>query len=299
MNLQEVFNKIAELWFVTIFTVDKTNVTLGQIAVGICIFVIGFILIKSITKMVDKKILAKADLEISVRHTIKSFLFYFLLVFLALFTLRMLGIPLTIFTVLGGALAIGVGFGSQNIVNNFISGLIVMIEKPVRINDFIELEGLTGKVERIGARSTIVSSTDNTWHVVPNSFLLEKSLLNWTLSDDVIRASVTVGVAYGSPTRKVEEHLMAVMKNSEAILSYPEPIVLFEDFADNSLNFRLLFWIKATNPLTVRKVASELRYEIDDRFNEAGIVIAFPQRDVHLDTLRPLQIEVKKETNPN
>tara|TARA_B100001248_G_scaffold262708_1_gene261286 strand:- start:12292 stop:13176 length:885 start_codon:yes stop_codon:yes gene_type:complete len=293
MELQDFIAQIEKVWRFVIFSVDKSDITLGQIIVGIFIFVFGFIGIKFVTRTIDKRFLAKFDLDVSARFTIKSFVFYTMLVFLILFTLRLLSIPLTVFTVLGGALAIGVGFGSQNIVNNFISGLIVMLEKPVRINDFIDIGGLTGRVERIGARSTIVSSTDNTWHVIPNSFLLEKSLLNWTLSDDIIRSSVKVGVAYGSDVKKVEKLLYQAAQDNAMVLERPAPLVLFEDFGDNSLNFIILYYIKATGPLKMRKVASDLRFTINELFNDNQIVIAFPQRDVHLDTLKPLQVELR------
>lgn len=237
---------------------------------------------------------ARLDIDDSLRHSLSSAVFYTLVIILTLFTLRLLNVPITIFTVLGGALAIGVGFGSQNIVNNFISGLVLLTERPVRVNDYIEMEDLSGVVERIGGRATILRSSENTYYVVPNSFFLEKSVMNWTLSDDVIRANVKVGVAYGSPVRKVEELLHQAVRRHPLVLKDPEPIVLFSNFGDNALEFEVLYWAHVRTLLQRRKISSEIRFSIDELFRESKIIIAFPQRDIHLDTLKPLQIEMMK-----
>jgi small-conductance mechanosensitive channel len=136
---------------------------------------------------------------------------------------------LTAFTVLGGALAIGIGFGSQNVMNNFISGLILMLERPVRARDVIEVDGNHGTIENIGARSTQIRSTDGRHIIVPNSFFLESNVVNWTLSDDLMRAKVSVGVVYGSPTRQVERLIRRAV-DEERVLKTPEPIIIFEEF---------------------------------------------------------------------
>ena len=139
----------------------------------------------------------------------------------------------------------------------------------------------------------MIPSVDNTNYVVPNSFFLEKNVMNWNLSDDIIRVSVKVGVAYGSPVRKVEELLYKAVDEHESVLKDPHPLVLFGDFGDNSLNFEVLFWAQVRTLLERRMISSEVRFRIDDLFRKADVVIAFPQRDVHLDTLRPLQVELK------
>ena len=214
------------------------------------------------------------------------------MVCLVVFALWVSEIPLTVFTLAGGAVAIGVGFGSQKIVNNFISGVILLAERPIKVGDLIEVGDTFGEVESIGARSTKIKSFDNFHIIVPNGAFLEQNVINWTHSDDMVRVRMKVGVAYGSPTRRVEELLLQAIRELDKAVIPPEPDVIFDDFGDNALIFEALFWIVMRRPMDRRKTLSDLRYRVDELFREAGIVIAFPQRDVHLDNLRPLQVRV-------
>jgi small-conductance mechanosensitive channel len=214
------------------------------------------------------------------------------LAMLVVFALWVAEIPLTVFTLAGGALAIGVGFGSQSILNNFISGLILLAERPIKVGDLIEVGGTFGQVENIGARSTSIRTFDNFHIIVPNSAFLESNVVNWTHSDNLVRISLVVGVAYGSPTRRVEEVILEVVREHDKTVSPPEPVVLFEDFADSALVFRALFWIVMNRPMDSKRTLSDLRYRLDERFQDEGITIAFPQRDVHLDSTRPVEVRV-------
>ena len=153
-------------------------------------------------------------------------------------SLELVNVPVTVFTFLGGAVAIGVGFGSQNILNNFISGLILLAEQPIRVGDLVDIGGLCGNVEKIGARSTRVKTGANLEIIVPNSKFLEDNVTNWTLSDTRMRTVVKVGVAYGSPTEDVAEILKQAVDQCPHALTEPEPIILFNDFGDNCTEFR-------------------------------------------------------------
>ena len=288
---------VPDFWNIQLITVDNRAITLGKLITGVLLLVMGYFICRTISREIERRVLAHMDIDASLRHTLRTIIFYFLLVVLTLFVLHLLNVPITIFTVLGGALAIGVGFGSQNIVNNFISGLILMIERPVRVGDIVEVaqDGLKGTIEHIGARSTVIKSMDNTHFVVPNSSFLEKNILNWTLSDDVVRTKVVVGVAYGSPTREVEKLLNEAVLANDRILKYPEPMVIFNNFGDNSLEFEVYFWTRVLNVMQLKQLQSVVRYNIDKIFKENGVVIAFPQRDVHLDAVRPIQVQVTKE----
>lgn len=290
-------NWLIELWNFRIFAVDEKPITLGKVIVGVLLFIIGYVISRYTARQIERRLLARFDIEASMRYTIQTVIFYLMLVVVTLFVLRLLNVPITVFTVLGGALAIGVGFGSQNIVNNFISGMIIMLERPVRVGDFIEVGGLFGTVENIGARSTRVKSVQNTHIVVPNSSFLEQNVLNWTLSDNVVRTTVRVGVAYGSPTRQAADLLLKAVVGQDRVLATPDPVVLFSDFADNSLNFDVLFWTQIETYLQLKQVESAVRFRIDDLFREHNISIAFPQRDVHLDTISPLTVRLVNETN--
>jgi small-conductance mechanosensitive channel len=223
---------------------------------------------------------------------LKSLTFYVFVIVFGLAALRFINIPITVFTFLGGAIAIGIGFGSQNILNNFISGLILLAERPIKVGDLIEIDELYGNVEHIGARSTRIRTGMNLEIIVPNSRFLENNVVNLTLADDRLRTCVKVGVEYGSPTRDVTTLLKRAAEEHGRVLNKPEPFVWFVDFGDNSLNFELHFWVIVRNLTDRMRVESDVRYRIDNLFRDAGIVIAFPQRDVHIDTSRPLQIEM-------
>lgn len=283
-----------DFWTYPLVMIDKNPITVAKVITGLVLLVVGYFICKNLSKEFSKRVLTKLDIDDSLRATLQTVIFYILLVILTLFVLRLLNVPVTIFTVIGGALAIGVGFGSQNIVNNFISGLVLMIERPVRVGDFIQVNSLTGRVENIGARSTVIKSMENKQIVVPNSDFLEKQVVNWTLSDDLIRTKLTIGVAYGSDTELVKELLLKATKSEDKVLRYPEPVVIFEDFADSSLNFEIYYWAKLRDMIQLKILASNIRFTIDRSFREANVVIAFPQRDVHLGTERPLQIELTK-----
>ena len=167
-----------------------------------------------------------------------------------------------------------------------------MVERPIRVGDVIDVGSLQGTVEEIGTRSTKVKSFDNTHVVVPNSSFLEKNVLNWTLSDNVVRYNVKVGVAYGSPARLVEKLLLEVAEGNESILRHPKPAVIFSDFADSALTFELYYYARLRTMIELKKIASEVRFSIDEKFRENGVVISFPQRDVHLDVVRPVPVHV-------
>lgn len=281
---KEQLSAFVDIWKIELFSVEGNSITLGKISFGIILLILGFSASKILTSIIDRKFLSRLQIDTSTRYTLKTLTYYVSLILVVLFVLRTLHVPLTIFTFVGGALAIGVGFGSQNIVNNFISGLILMVERPIRIGDFIETDGIKGTVQGIGARSTIIKTVDNTHFVVPNSSFLEKNLLNWTLSDSIVRSLVKVGVAYGSDVQKVSSILFNLVKEHEDVLTFPEPEVLFADFADSSLNFELYFWVDLSKDVLTREVQSDLRFSINKAFIENKIEIPFPQRDIHIRT---------------
>jgi small-conductance mechanosensitive channel len=210
--------------------------------------------------------------------------YYVVVIALLTFTaLSMLNVPLHAFAFVSGAVAIGVGFGAQNVINNFISGWILMGEQPIRIGDLLEVGDTLGRVESIKTRSTLVRRLDGVHIVIPNSHLLENTVINWTLVDQEIRTMVAVGVAYGSPVRKVAALIEQAVREQPEALTEPEPVVLFQEFGDNALQFETYFWTLLRPGGDLRKLRSEVRFRITELFDEAGIVIAFPQRDVHLD----------------
>jgi small-conductance mechanosensitive channel len=283
---------VSAVWRYEITSIDDRSLTVGKVATAFLVLFVGAFVARRIVRRVARHVFARVGLEPGAAAAFETLGFYAVLVVLVVFSLWFSGIPLTVFTLAGGALAIGIGFGSQNILNNFISGLIILAERPIKVGDLVQVDQTFGQVESIGARSTRVATFDNTHIIVPNGTFLEQNVINWTLSDNLVRVSLTVGVAYGSPTRKVEELILEAVSKHEAVVKDRQPQVLFEDFGDSALIFQALFWVVMYRPMDRRKVLSDLRYRIDELFREHGITIAFPQRDIHLDTLHPLQIRM-------
>ena len=211
---------------------------------------------------------------------------------LALATLSWLSIPLTIFAFLAGALAIGVGFGTQTIIKNFISGIILLFERKVRVGDIIEVDGTLGVVSEINTRSSIVRGFNGIENLIPNSLFLENRVVNWTLNSRFLRRELKVGVAYGTPTKTVIEILNEAAERHGLILKDPAPFATMSNFGDNSLDFTLYFWIELNDKTNGLVVDSDLRIMIEKRLTELGIHVPFPQRDIHLSADRPLQVEI-------
>lgn len=257
----------------------------------ILLLVVGYIGSKLAGFAIGRR-LEKTKMRRDVIHILKRIVFFSILVLLVITALGLLGIPLTAFAFATGALAIGIGFGAQNIINNFISGWILMAERPIRIDDFIEIDAWQGTVEQVGNRSTRIRRTDGVHLLVPNSQLLERTVVNWTLVDQSIRSIVRVGVEYGSPVRRVSELITQAVTEQRQVKETPAPSVVFEDFGDNSLVFDAYFWCDVTGERLLREIRSDIRYRVCELFAENNIVVAFPQRDVHLDTRDALEIRV-------
>ncbi len=180
-----------------------------------------------------------------------------------------------------------------------MSGLILMLERPIKIGDIVEVEQVSGTVEWVGARSTRIKTFDNLRLVVPNSAILQNKIINWSLTDDIVRRTVTVGVMYGSPVRKVEQLLVQAADEQRLVERYPAPQVFFEEFGDSALIFELLIWVSLVrtgkSQSNLKRVESDIRFRIEELFREEGIVIAYPQRDLHIDSSKPIEVKLKQE----
>jgi len=275
-------SKFENFWNLTLVTLaGGAEITVGQIVLTILFVVVALVAVWWLQRLVGRQ-LVKAKVDPNVAQTIQRVLFYSLLVVVFIMTLGLLNVPITALAFISGAIAIGVGFGAQNIINNLISGWILMSERPVRIGDFVEIDEHRGVVEIIGNRSTRIRRIDGVHLLVPNSQMLERVVVNWTLVDKDFRTTVRVGVAYGSPVRLVEELLYRAVDEQKEALKKPAPLVVFEDFGDSALIFDVFFWCHAGSERELRAVRSDVRFRVTGLFEEHGIVIAFPQRDVHL-----------------
>jgi small-conductance mechanosensitive channel len=213
--------------------------------------------------------------------------------------LGLFNVNIRAFAVVAGALGIGVGFGFQNVVGNFVAGLVLLFERPVKIQDRISLENVEGNVVAINFRSTTLRTNNNISIIVPNSEFINRSvinLINWSPSDPLVRIHVPVGVAYGSDVDRVTRTLQEVTQGMQDVLQEPPPEVRFSEFGDSSLNFELLVW--TDKPTRHPLLRSNLNYAIDAAFRLHGIEIPFPQRDVHIKSTETRPGEQLFENDP-
>jgi len=272
--------------------VAERSITLGKVATAVLILVVGLWVagraIRASTGLAVRYV--KAD-QNSARLVGK---WVFALVFIVLFLLSLVTvkIPFTVFAFLGGAVAIGVGFGMQTLLKNLISGLMLLIERPFRLGDVVEVGGVRGTVADINVRSSLIRDRNGIETLVPNSTFLEQNVTNWTYSLTRVRFSLIVGVAYGSPVEKVRDLLTEAAERHGLVMRNPGPEVFFQDFAADALSFSLQYWLDLDAKVDSQRVASDLRYMIEKSFAQAGIVIAYPQRDLHLDVAQPIPVQV-------
>lgn len=222
---------------------EKRPVTFGKMIQALLILFFGLLVASLMARLISRLVFPFSTIHEQRRHLIQKLLRVVMVVVVVILALVTVKIPLTVFAFLGGAIAIGIGFGAQNLLNNFISGFILLGENQIRVGDRIEIENNEGIVKSIGDRCTRVRRLDGVEILIPNSQLLERSVTNMTLSDRHIRKSIAIGVAYGSPTRKVQELLLEIVKSHHPVVVDPEPAVVFEDFGDNALLFNAYFWL--------------------------------------------------------
>ena len=272
--------------------VEKRPVTIGKAIEAVLILGIGLPLASGLARLISRILLPFSAAAWQRRLLLQKLLRVGMIALVVVLALATVKIPLAVFAFLGGAIALGIGFGAKNLLNNFISGFILLGEGTIRSGDWVEIDGTRGIVQRIGERSTRVRCFDGVHLLIPNSHFLESSVTNLTLADRRMRVSIQVGVAYGSPTRQVEALLLDIAKANALVVADPAPVVVFEDFGDSSLVFRLYVWIDLEAQPDYRAVVTELRHCIGERFAESGYVIAFPQQDVHLRHEGPLLVQV-------
>jgi small-conductance mechanosensitive channel len=285
-------------------TLGRPLVQLGQVPISPA-FLIKAIVFLLLLAFVARKsryllriyILDRIAMEPGHKYALETTVEYLIVLAGLAVGLESAGVNLNSLALVGGALGIGVGFGLQSIVSNFVSGLVLLFEGPIKVGDRVEVAQLNGDVVKIGARSTWVRTNDNIIVVIPNSEFIVKPVVNWTATDRQVRFSLPVGVAYGSDPEQVREVLLQVARENPDVLAVPAPDVIFSAFADSSLNFDLRFWteVKVQTPLILK---SDLYFAIFSAFKERGIEIPFPQRDLHLRTA-PAVLRIDSAPQPN
>ena len=274
------------------------DVTLGSVIAALVLFIFAYLVAANISRRIQHILVRRKIIGDNQARTLRNWLMLIVGFLLALATLDWLNIPLTIFAFLAGALAIGVGFGTQTMIKNFISGIILLFERKVRVGDTIEVDGIVGVVSEINTRSSIIRSFNGIENLIPNSLFLENRVVNWTLNNRLIRREIRLGVTYGSPTQDVIKILTDAAERHGLVLDDPAPIAALSNFGDNSLDYTLYFWVELNDKTNAIVVESDLRLIIEKRLTDAGIVVPFPQRDVHLTTTQPLQVQIQPSESP-
>ena len=292
------------IWNYELFTAEQTidvdgrkvtgvsSVTIGKIARAILIFSFGVLLAVWLGRTAERFLVNRIGYDAMRARILRKWILTLSLAILLVSVLTWVNIPLTVFAFLGGAIAIGIGFGMQNLLKNLMSGLMLLFERPFQPGDLIEVGNLRGTVIEIGIRSSIIRSADGVDTLIPNSTFLEQNVTNWVLENPAVRFKITIGVAYGSDVREVARLLIECTERHGLVLKEPAPDVLFEDFGPDALNFGLYYWVAIGPKASGAKVASDLRFIVEKSMNEHGIVIAYPQRDVHIDSAQALKIEL-------
>ncbi len=273
MTFREILN--LEIVSSESLTLSVYSVLIVLVIILTTVFVLRFV------KAIFKRLIAKKVLEQGASWSIFLIIKYFIWVIITIVTLDTIGIQVSILLASVAALLVGVGLGIQQLFNDLASGIIILVERSLKIGDVIHLDdGTVGRVVTIGLRTSMVKSRDDIIMIIPNSKFVNEKIINWSHLDKNTRFNVNVGVAYGSDVLKVEKALLKCAADNKAIVSKPKPFVRFLNFGDSSLDFQLFFWTAQT--FEVENLKSTIRFAINAEFIKQGIQIPFPQRDVHI-----------------
>jgi small-conductance mechanosensitive channel len=268
-----------------LFSSGDYTLVLGQVISALVIIIATFLLSAALRKSLKRFLDGNSLISSSQLYVITRFLHYMILITGFVIALSSLGVPMGRLALIASALGVGIGLGLQGIVNNFVSGIVLLLEKSVKVGDFIELaSGVVGEVIEIHMRATMVRTNDNVDILVPNAELINNMVTNWTLEEVVRRFQIPFGVAYGSDKALVKKAVLEAANSIEYTLRKKgrEPVVWMTGFGDSSLNFTLGVWVSNEQVKRPSSLASDYLWAIDDAFQKYGIEIPFPQRDLHI-----------------
>ncbi|WP_367718641.1 mechanosensitive ion channel family protein [Nitratireductor sp. GISD-1A_MAKvit] len=260
--------------------VGSLSFSIVGILTGLLVFIIGYFATRWLQSWLDGKVMARSRMDSGVRNSIRTGVGYVGLVIAGLIGVSAAGINLSNLALVAGALSLGIGFGLQNIVSNFVSGLILLAERPFKAGDWIVAGGVSGTVKKISVRATEIETFQRQSVILPNSELINAAVGNWTHRNTLGRMEIPIGVAYGSDVRRVHEILLEIARAHPLVLKNPEPFVLFAGFGDSSLDFEIRVYL--SDILLQLNVQNDIRFAIVDAFEKEGIEIPFPQRDIHV-----------------
>ncbi len=290
----QVVGLMKQVWNFELFAVEDSTIVEGKtvttsygVTVGksigvLLLYAFAYWLFAMLTRLLERLMVRRFKVDPQVASVMRRWLMIAVSVVLIILILNLARIPFTAFAFMGGALAIGIGFGTQTIIKNVISGIIILFERKIRVGDIIAIGGTTGHVTAVDLRASTVRSFDGVEALVPNSTFLENQVVNWTYSNSRIRREIRIGIAYGSPVRQAADVIIGCAEEHGQVLKDPAPEVYLEDFADNAVLMVLVFWVELSPTLSGRRVDSDLRFMMEKRLAAADIAIPFPQRDVRV-----------------
>ncbi|MGD9489481.1 MAG: mechanosensitive ion channel family protein [Calditrichaceae bacterium] len=297
MDLQAISHVISKILNVTLFELNQTPVTMFSILMFIIMMIMFFILSRIINRMLLERVFARLQLETNTRFMMLRITHYSVMVVGTIVAFQFVGINLGGLAVIFGLLSVGIGFGLQNVTSNFVAGLILLFEQPIKIGDRVTVGDTEGDVIAINFRSTTIRSLNNITIIVPNSEFVSSNVINWTHGDPKIRLVIEVGVSYGSDLDAVLNSLEEVAGGHPDVLKNPKPDVLLSSFGDSSWNMLLRVWILDTKRHHI--IRSDINCAIVRKFRENSIEIPFPQRDLHLRSAEPLPIKELRRDSGN
>jgi len=292
MASKELFHRVQGFLDTRLFTIGTTEVTLSAIFMFLFILLVIVILSRLFARKFVERILIRLQIEEGTRYTFRRIIELTFILIGAIIAFQSIGINLSGLAVIFGLLSVGIGFGLQNITSNFVAGLILLFERPIKVGDRVTVGGIEGDVMEINFRSTTVRSLNNIDIIVPNSEFVSSQVVNWSHGDRKIRLDIEVGVSYQSDLDTVLRSLKEVALENPEILTNPEPDVHLREFGDSSWNMKLRIWID--NPKRHPVVRSDINCAIIRKFRENGVEIPFPQRDFHLRSPLPTPLLVSQ-----
>jgi small-conductance mechanosensitive channel len=280
-STQHLTDELLHIVYYPLMKLGDSNLTLVSLFKFACILVLVFLCERLVRRVLVQRLLHRTHFHPSMQYGIAKIGGYIFIAIGFYIALKLVGIDLSSLAVVAGAIGVGLGFGLQNIISNFVSGLIILAERPIAISDRVEMGEVAGLVTKISLRSTTIVTNDNITIIVPNSDFITNKVTNWSYGDPKVRLRVPVGVAYGTDTERLRRALLEVAAEHPMVLREPPPELFFSGFGDSSLNFELGVWTAemASKP---RRFRSELNFAIERKLRENGIEIPFPQRDLHL-----------------
>ncbi|HBG23540.1 MAG: mechanosensitive ion channel protein MscS [Bacteroidetes bacterium GWF2_41_61] len=280
-SLEDIIDWIKNTWNIELFKLGSNEFTIKTFLLLSISFFLLFFFSGKLKRLLVKVVFPRYNVDIGVSESIATIIKYLLLIVGIVIIFQTTGIDLSALGLLVGALGVGIGFGLQGITNNFISGIIILFERPIKVGDRIEVEGLTGNIVEINARASTIITNDNITVIVPNSDFINKQVINWSHNNKNIRLNIPIGVSYKEDPQVVTKILMGIAKLHPGVLEEPPPYVRFDEFGDSSLKFTLQIWtLEYIDRPSIIK--SDIYYEVFRIFKEKNIEIPYPQRDIHI-----------------